>query len=403
MARFDWSALDPAQFEELCKELMRRKGFLNVTRTSGPGPGDMGRDLHAEEILISQTGRPIHSKILVQCKNYWRSRKTVGPAQVERAANRARTLHYNRVLIITSYDLSSQAKQIALNTTKNLEFGVRVEWWNESDLNTLLFKYPDVKRQFSLDPVAPPVINLGILNGYGSEPSQEKACDPVYSRVSPDYWNRILHGENTSISLIPAAEIDTRFDAILNPFGEVYPEEDPISRKTYRRILDYIADGGSFVNTAGFPFFYYWDPIKGKRHTATEPAKLIIDRQTHQAIQFFSWADTSFYRDFKVTVDSGDSRKIRVFQKAEDKQFVGDLMALGINEVKQFRGLTSLGTAIPLLRAEEEKLYPLAAIPYGHGYLLAVGMDLYEREAPIVALALKNWLLTAGGQIPLRQ
>ena len=91
-------SLDDDEFEELCTELMRRKGFLNVRRMSGPGSGDRGRDIHAEENLISASDGIISTRILAQCKNYWRSRTSIGPGEVETLAQRARTLRYNRIL-----------------------------------------------------------------------------------------------------------------------------------------------------------------------------------------------------------------------------------------------------------------------------------------------------------------
>ena len=51
MVQYNWAALNDDDFEELCKELMRREGFRNVRRMSGPGSGDRGRDIHAEEFL----------------------------------------------------------------------------------------------------------------------------------------------------------------------------------------------------------------------------------------------------------------------------------------------------------------------------------------------------------------
>jgi hypothetical protein len=403
LVRFDWSTLDDTEFEELCKECMRRKGFRNVVRMSGPGSGDRGRDLHAEESLFSQTGRSIDTKILVQCKNYWGSRTTIGPSTVEKLAQRARTLGYNRVLIITSYDLSAQAKQTALDINKNPALGVSVDWWTEYDLSGLLLEYPDVKQRFSFNLIAPPVMNIGILNGYALNPSREKPATSEYARVAPSYWDKLLKNKNIATSLIQAAEIETRFDAIINPLGEAYPEENPQSRGTYQRIKAYIHRGGLFVNTAGFPFFYYWDPVEGQKHVATEFSKALIDVQKQKVTQYFSWSETALYQDFGVSLDAGSPREVSIFQTDKEKQYVGDLLAIGINKIIQFRAVTPPGPAIPLLQAEEGKLYPLAAVRYGDGHLLIAGFDLYEREAPLIANTVKNWLITAGGQLPLRQ
>lgn len=128
MIHFNWPNLTDDEFEELCTELMRRKGFQNVRRMGGPGGGDRGRDIHAEENLTSASGGTIITTILAQCKNYAGSRRTLSPGDIEALALRARTLHYNRILIITSHDLSAQAKETAHDMATNPVWGIMAEW-----------------------------------------------------------------------------------------------------------------------------------------------------------------------------------------------------------------------------------------------------------------------------------
>lgn len=401
MVRFNWSALNDIEFEELCKELMKRKGFQNVKRMSGPGGGDRGLDIYAEEALAFLTGSTVYFKILVQCKNYWGSRTTIGSDEVENLANRARTLKYDRVLIITSHDLSSQGKITAEDITNNPEWGVRVEWWTEYDLIKFVFDYPDIRLRFSLKSATPLVMKIGILNGYTSNLTTEKPCKTYPTGASPDDWLQLLKGKEVEISFISANEINTSFDAILNPFGEIYPEEDPDSKKTYRRIINYIVNGGLFINTAGFPFFYYWNAIEGQSHTAV-PSSILINRETRQVVGFYNFfSETLLYRDFKVTLDPGIAREVPIFQEPEDRRYVGNLLTLGINKVIQFRSVTSTINVTPLLRSEEGKLFPIAVTKYENGHLMIAGLELRSTEAPLVAQAVKNWLKTAGGQLPL--
>jgi hypothetical protein len=400
MVQYDWSTLTDDEFEELCKELMRRKGFRNVRRMSGPGAGDRGRDIHAEEHLPSATGGEIHTRILVQCKNYWGSRTTICPSDVEGLAQRARSLGYNRILIITSHDLSSQAKTTALDMATNPSWGIIAEWWNNHDLIGFILKYPDLRTQFSIAMITPSVFNIAILDGYASNRTTEKPCTPFFSNVSPKNWGNLLQNKNTSISFISTAEIDISFDAIVNPFGENYPEENNESKTTYNRILTYIRSGGVFVNVAGFPFFYYWDHEQGINVPVARVKQLYIpDRGL---LSFIHFDDTLLYNDFGISVDSRSPTGVTIYQEDEDRVFVGNLLELGIEKVTQFRAVISGSpNTIPLVRAEEGRIYPLAAIQYGNGHLLLSGLQLSLQEAPLVSTALKNWLLTSGGKLSL--
>lgn len=226
MVRFNFSELDDDEFEELCKDLMRREGFQNVRRLSGPGSGDQRRDLHAEENLASRTGSPLQTRILVQCKNYAGSKRTISPTMIENLANRARSLNYNRILMITSHDLSSNAKTIAMGMATNPVWGIIADWWNKHNLTTLLLKYPDLRRRYSIQQMTPSRLNIAILDGYASNRTNEKPCVPAFSNVSTKDWGGLLQSRRSSISFISATDIDSSFDAILNPFGETYPEED---------------------------------------------------------------------------------------------------------------------------------------------------------------------------------
>lgn len=401
MVRFDFSQLSDDEFEELCTELMRKEGFQNVRRLSGPGPGDQGRDIHAEENLSTITHATIPTRILVQCKNYGGSRTTISSTDVEALANRARTHNYTRILIITSHDLSSPAKITANGMISNPNWRILAEWWNVHDLTRLVLKYPAILRQFALGTVPPSSLNIAILDGFARDRVHEKPCVPTFSAVPTKDWAPLLQDANSTISFISASEIDTYYDAILNPFGETYPEENHESKTTYLRILNYISMGGLFVNVAGFPFFYYWNHERAESVPIAR-RRLIINPETRQIASFIHFSDTPAYRDFRLSLDSRSPTEVTISQTAEDKRYVGNLLGLGIERVTQFRAvIPGNPQIIPLLRAEEGRIYPLAALKHGNGHLMISGLDLHPTEAPLVSTALKNWLLTGGGQFPL--
>jgi hypothetical protein len=368
----------------------------------GPGGGDRGRDIHAEESLMSASGGSISTRILAQCKNYYGSRTSITPTNVETIAQQARTLHYNRILIITSYDLSAQAKITALDMATNPAWSIIAEWWTGHDLVNLLMRYPDLKRRFALEIIAPPMLEIGVLDGYASNRATEKPCVPTFSHVPPKDWSCLMSSTDTSLSFISASEIDTCFDAIINPFGETFPEENWQTKKSYRRILEYIKNGGLFVNVAGYPFFYYWDHVQGRSLPTGRP-KAYLNPADQSIIHVIHFDDTLLYSDFSVLLDFSNPRQVTIRQQEEDIRYVGDLLSLGITMIPEFRAvLAGNPNVVPLLRVDGIDIYPLAAVKSGDGNLLISGLDLHEEQAPLIAQAIRNWLLSAGGLLDIR-
>ena len=174
MIRFNWTKLSSTEFEDLCKDILRAEGFENVRRMSSPGPGDMGRDLVAEETVVLKVSSKRLFKFLVQCKNYARSKK-IGPNEVEKYANRAETFGCNSLLIIASSDLTSQAKLIAEKISEDSKRRVKIDFWTEADLVDKLIRFPRIqKKYFGPAPRAKvevrktlDLLDLKILDGLG--------------------------------------------------------------------------------------------------------------------------------------------------------------------------------------------------------------------------------------------
>lgn len=148
MIKFNWKHLSDIEFEDMCKDILRKEGLENVQRMSGPGSGDMGRDLVAEETVSLRIGGRITFRALVQCKNYGRSRTTIDPSEVEKYAVRAETLGYANLLIITSHDLSAQAKIIAEKISQDPSRQLRIDFWTEADLVEELIKFPKIRDKY---------------------------------------------------------------------------------------------------------------------------------------------------------------------------------------------------------------------------------------------------------------
>lgn len=403
MIDYNWDSLSADEFEEVCMDLMRKENFVSVDRLSGPGPGDSGRDLHAEEFLGSQTGSTIHTKILVQCKNYFGSRSTISPNDIESWSMRAKSLGYERLFVITSYDLSSTAKIKAKKISEDRAFAVNVQWWNKFYLTKLLIDNPAIKRRYQLEIISSPSLKIGILNGYLDNPSVQSRCHRTFTEMNPEDWVDLLSSDRNSIELINLVDITHEFDAIINPFGEIYPEENPIERKSYKTIVEYIQNGGVFVGTGGFPFFYLYDYAVNDHYVTTSPTLPVIDVRSGEMMNLFTFNDVQFSKDFNVSLDSGNTREVEIMQNAEDKKYVGDLLELGHSHVSQFRSIINQDKehVIPLIRNADNSLLLLAAIKKGYGYYIHSGFNTRKREAEIISTALTNWLITAGGELSL--
>jgi hypothetical protein len=146
----NWASVSPNAFEELCAELLRREGFLNVGVMSGPGGKDLGRDIYAEELVPLKTGESRLERILIQCKNR-PGKRALGIQDTTWYVERAKALGYSRLLIITSSDLASTAKLYLENCNRSAQ-GIQVSYWNETKLADLLAKHKDVFAKYVIDP-----------------------------------------------------------------------------------------------------------------------------------------------------------------------------------------------------------------------------------------------------------
>ncbi|MCK4731210.1 MAG: HEPN domain-containing protein, partial [Methanophagales archaeon] len=118
------------------------------------------------------------------------------------------------------------------------------------------------------------LIRIGILNGYVSKPEEETKLDVFYSvnsNFNVDSWKECLSDEKKyTVDEIMASQIDNRYQVIINPFGEIYPEIDLETKPVYGVIKEYISLGGIFVNAGGFPFYWGWDVKENKKKDFVE-------------------------------------------------------------------------------------------------------------------------------------
>jgi hypothetical protein len=101
---------------------------------------------------------------------------------------------------------------------------------------------------------------IGILAGLTSTTGDRIV--PMSTEIPPAEWKEELRkaaarrGVAVRIKLTPALARFDSFDALVNPFGSTYPESSFQDFPIYRRLLDYIREGGLFVNVADIPTYF---------------------------------------------------------------------------------------------------------------------------------------------------
>ena len=117
-----------------------------------------------------------------------------------------------------------------------------------------------------------PTLNIALLNDMGWDDNFDNYTS--WTECSPIFWKKLIEKtakENKlkiKISLIESNKDFSRFVAIVNPYGGVYPERDTNSLLTISRIFNYVERGGLFVNVADIPGYYVFDPKLKIRHDA---------------------------------------------------------------------------------------------------------------------------------------
>mgnify|MGYP001093012339 CR=1 FL=1 len=260
------------------------------------------------------------------------------------------------------------------------------------------------------------MIRFGILNGYVEDPKKEKRCaEYVWTTDKAYFWGNYFSGLKTEderqkyyVKDIMAREISDRYAVILNPFGETYPEYSLDRRQVYNIIRNYIRNGGIFVNTAGFPFFYAWIVNLGRKAPVSEERLLL---PTHFKIQggtfsveqlqmFIKFTGTLYYRDFGAVTTADTSLHsgavpLKPFQTSQDKEKFGDLVS-GLDEITEFRALREgVSACVPIVRATREEfgeVYPISGLKHGRGFLLVAAMGMgNEKECDLFAGAVDKF------------
>jgi hypothetical protein len=218
---------------------------------------------------------------------------------------------------------------------------------------------------------------------------------------TPNQWKEKLDLRNVKAELVPKYDQLAKFSALVNPFGELYLEEDAANLTDFRRLKDYIQDGGVFVNVGGLAFYYALNPERPGIETLTGPPiqTFIMDKDgvlnpillPNQS----SLVDTLLFREFGIRIMTTSEERVREVETVVDKNFEG--LQKPDFAIKPFRATLRSEhrntTVFPILRfryvykipqpAPEQtiqEVFPIAAIEYGAGFMFLVGLAITKTE-----------------------
>jgi len=236
-------------------------------------------------------------------------------------------------------------------------------------------------------------VNIGILSGHLFDNKETKGPSHPFTDFLPEEWYDAFSSDNSfRVSWVLAKDISDKFDIIINPFGEEYPETDKPNHSTLRQIIKFVRNGGVFVNVAGLAFYYSWD---GENEDITGPLLKTYELDTIPGLlqpkiilKTSDLMDSSLHNYFGVRTTFFKESVIPV--RSVTDEFFNDLASVGkISTVKEFRSAYRSeredAHLKPLLKADYPiqdaqpinfGCYPISILKFGKGYLLLNGLKL---------------------------
>jgi hypothetical protein len=282
----------------------------------------------------------------------------------------------------------------------------------ESDLHEVSWLINKL-RQIHYYQIFDPPIRIGILSGY-VHARKEKPCSyyPHSKYTKAVQWMLDLKGIKSNndsslfqASLTPISNLnDGNFSIVINPFGEAYPELGSAEGVGLRTILSYIQDGGIFINSGGQPFVYSWDVNSGSRNLLVNfiPIASYAESNYHEEMPVLSRYESleipqealilMKYFDVETEWDHPEKGMVGPIEvEIEFDEILGNDKLK--SRAKVYRPLRS-DNFQPLVHSPGSlwgRVYPVAAIKFGRGFLIYTGMSLdEEREYKLLVDIIKR-------------
>ena len=223
--------------------------------------------------------------------------------------------------------------------------------------------------------------------------------------VSPQVWKDAIE----KVGLSQAAKLEVRlinrdavFDkhaAILNPYGGVYPESNLKTQFTMGKTIEYVENGGLFVNIADVPGYYAYSPQLRRRLDITPPIWRMED--TPEGVQVSPvrpFMLTPLMETLGLVVSGTEPFPWQVVGGPVFSKAIGDVGKIEVERVVAVeRNVQSL---IQPRKLNGTDSTPFFTVPYGNGRFLMSLMYLDRPENELMKDAIANalvQLVTEGG------
>lgn len=118
-------------------------------------------------------------------------------------------------------------------------------------------------------------LKIGILNDMKWDVNNKEIYS--WSDIPPNDWKNVIERfvkkrkVSAEVELINVGMNFDSYTAILNPYGGVYPELDLRNLLTLEKIVNYVRDGGLFINVADIPSYWAYSPDLHRKLDITSP------------------------------------------------------------------------------------------------------------------------------------
>lgn len=166
------------------------------------------------------------------------------------------------------------------------------------------------------------------------------------------------------------------FPVIINPYGGAYPESDLSDSRSLEQILDYVKNGGIYVNVADIPFYYAFSPETGRMVDTTPRVSGSILRFFYDAI-VATKINTNVFNTAEIITDRYYNQQVlRAFEKNKGIEIIGEEFSVDLPVDYQF----NKNGQIVGLSTRHTTLAPQVRVNYGKGSFIFSSLEIRNEE-----------------------
>ncbi len=144
--KIDFGTISHEEFEYLCEDILKAKGFT-VKERPARGP-DGGKDIIVVRDVTDDMGISFRETWLVECKHFSKSNKSVKEADIGNIEARMKVNGANRYLLITSTTVSESARRQISVISSDSSTPRMGTFWSKTDLIKYLEPYDSIQNRF---------------------------------------------------------------------------------------------------------------------------------------------------------------------------------------------------------------------------------------------------------------